>query len=344
MDYVMLGNSGLTVSRLALGAMTFTDGNRSMASINKVDQKLADSMIGYARDAGINFFDTADVYDRGESEVVLGRALKGCRNEVVIATKVGLRTGRSLTQAGLSRRHILQSVDASLKRLGTDWIDVYLAHKYDPLTPLEETLAAFDTVVCSGKARYIAFSNWPAWAAAAALEIQRSHRWALFSHGQMHYSLLGRDIERDMVPMMQRYSLGLTVWSPLAFGFLSGKFTRESLKADGTRFAEIDLLPFDKEQGFRLVEKIRPMTERYAATVPQIALAWLLGKEPVSSILLGATKLSQLSENLAAIKLRLSTEDMAALDEATQLSPVYPYWFISTFQDQPLQEALGRGK
>jgi aryl-alcohol dehydrogenase-like predicted oxidoreductase len=345
MDYVMLGNSGLTVSRLALGAMTFTGGNRSMASINKVDQKLADSMIGCARDAGVNFFDTADVYDRGESEVVLGRALKGCcRNEVVIATKVGLRTGRALTQAGLSRRHILQSIDDSLKRLDTDWIDVYLAHKYDPLTPLEETLAAFDAAVCSGKVRYIAFSNWPAWAAAAALEMQRTHHWAPFSHGQMHYSLLGRDIERDMVPMMQRYRLGLTVWSPLAFGFLSGKFTRESLKSDGTRFAENDLLPFDKEQGFRLVEKIRSMAERYAATIPQVALAWLLGKEPVSSILLGATKLSQLSENLAAIKLRLSAEDMAALDEATPLPPVYPYWFINTFQDRPLQQALSGGK
>jgi aryl-alcohol dehydrogenase-like predicted oxidoreductase len=344
MDYVMLGNSGLAVSRLALGAMTFTDGSRSTAAINKVDQTLADSMIGCARDAGVNFFDTADIYDYGGSEVVLGRALKACRKEVVIATKVGLRTGRALTQAGLSRRHILQSLDESLTRLGTDWIDVYLAHKYDPLTPLEETLAAFDAAVCSGKVRYIAFCNWPAWAAAAALELQRTHHWAPFSHGQMHYSLLGRDIERDFIPMMQRYRLGLSVWSPLAFGFLSGRFTRENLKSGDSRFAENDLLPFDKEQGFRLVATLRSMTERYAATVAQIALAWLLGKEPVSCILLGATKLSQLSENLAAVKLRLSAQDMATLDEATRLPPVYPYWFSTTFQDRPLQQALKGGE
>jgi aryl-alcohol dehydrogenase-like predicted oxidoreductase len=340
MEYVMLGNSGLAVSRLAFGAMTFTNGGKSMASINKVDQTSADAMIGCARDAGVNFFDTADVYDRGESEVVLGKALKSCRNAVVIATKVGLRSGRPLTQAGLSRRHILQSLEESLQRLGTDWIDVYVAHKYDPLTPLEETLAAFDAAVRSGKVRYLAFSNWPAWAAAAALEKQRSHGWAAFSHGQMHYSLLGRDIERDMVPMMQQYGLALTVWSPLAFGFLSGKFTRANIKSQGTRFAENDLLPFDKELGFELVEAIRSVAEGYAASVPQVAIAWLLNKKSVSSVLLGATKLTQLEENLAAMHLRLSAQDVAALDRATALPLVYPYWFIEKFADGALTGAL----
>jgi aryl-alcohol dehydrogenase-like predicted oxidoreductase len=297
-------------------------------------------MIGCARDAGVNFFDTADVYDRGESEVVLGKALAHCRNEVVIATKVGLRTGRPLTQAGLSRRHILQSLDGSLMRLGTEWIDVYVAHKYDPLTPLEETLAAFDAAVRCGKVRYIAFSNWPAWAAAAALEKQRSNGWAQFSHGQMHYSLLGRDIERDMVPMMQQYGIGLTVWSPLAFGFLSGKFTRENLRSEGTRFAENDLLPFDKEQGFRLIETIRSLADSHGATIPQVALAWLLGKKQVSSVLLGATKLTQLEENLAAMDLRLSAADIATLDQATPLPLVFPYWFFDKFADAPLCAAL----
>ena len=336
MGHVMLGNSGLAVSRLAFGAMTFTNGGKSMASINKVDQPSADAMIGCARDAGVNFFDTADVYDGGESEVVLGKALKPYRNAVVIATKVGLRTGRPLTQAGLSRRHILQSLDESLKRLGTEWIDVYVAHKYDPLTPLEETLAAFDAAVRSGKVRYLAFSNWPAWAAAAALEKQRSQGWAAFSHGQMHYSLLGRDIERDMVPMMQQYGIGLTVWSPLAFGFLSGKFTRDNVKAKGTRFAENDLLPFDKEQGFQLVEIIRALAKVYAASVPQVAIAWLLSKKSVSSVLLGATQLVQLEENLAAMNVRLSAQDVAALDQATPLPLVYPYWFIDKFADAVL--------
>jgi aryl-alcohol dehydrogenase-like predicted oxidoreductase len=337
MDYVMLGNSGLVVSRLAFGAMTFTNGGKMMASINKVDQKLADSMIGRARDAGINLFDTADIYDRGESELVLGKALKSCRNDVVIATKVGLRTGSSLTQAGLSRRHILMSVDESLRRLGTDWIDVYIAHKYDPFTPLEETLAAFDAIVRNGKVRYLAFSNWPAWLAAAALGKQKASGWARFSHGQMHYSLLGRDIERDMVPMMANYGIGLTVWSPLAFGFLSGKFTRENIKSAGTRFSENDLLPFDKEQGFRLVEKMREIGKQYSATVAQVAVRWLLDKKAVSSVLLGATQISQLEENLAAVGITLASEHTDALDEATSPSLVYPYWFIDRFVDAPLE-------
>jgi aryl-alcohol dehydrogenase-like predicted oxidoreductase len=338
----MLGNSGLVVSRLAFGAMTFTNGGRMMASINKVDQQLATCMVGRARDAGINYFDTADIYDRGESELVLGKALKECRNDVVISTKVGLRTGKPLTQAGLSRRHILTSVDDSLRRLATDWIDVYVAHRYDPFTPLDETLAAFDTIVRNGKVRYLAFSNWPAWLAAAALEKQKANGWSRFTHGQMHYSLLGRDIERDMVPMMATYGIGLTVWSPLAFGFLSGKFTRENLKAGGTRFSENDLLPFDKEHGFRLVETMRDIGRRYSATVAQVALAWLLSQKSVSSILLGVTQLSQLEENLATLQVKLAPADIARLDEATAPSLVYPYWFIDKFVDTPLARALGR--
>jgi aryl-alcohol dehydrogenase-like predicted oxidoreductase len=340
MDYVILGNSGLVVSRLAFGAMTFTNGGKMMASVNKVDQGLADSMVGHAIDAGVNFFDTADVYDRGESELVLGRALKAYRQQAVIATKVGLRTGSALTQAGLSRRHILMSAEESLRRLGTDWIDVYIAHKYDPFTPLDETLAAFDALVRAGKVRYIGFSNWPAWVAAAALERQAVRGWAPFCHGQMHYSLLGRDIERDMVPMMARYGIGLTVWSPLAFGFLSGKFTRETLKQKGTRFAENDLLPFDKEQGFQLVETLRSIAQHYSATVPQVALSWLLSKKAVSSVLLGATGLAQLRENLAAVNLRLSPDHLATLDAATEPPKVYPYWFIDAFVDARLQDAI----
>jgi aryl-alcohol dehydrogenase-like predicted oxidoreductase len=340
MQYVTLGSSGLVVSRLALGAMTFTNGARITPSINKVDQQLADTMVGRARDNGVNFFDTADVYDRGDSEVVLGRALRGCRNEVVIATKVGMRTGRALTQAGLSRRHIQMSVEQSLRRLGTDWIDVYVAHKYDPFTPLDETLATLDALVRAGKVRYLAFSNWPAWAAAAALERQKTHSWASFTHAQMHYSLLGRDIERDTLPMMASYGVGLTVWSPLAFGFLSGRLTRDNIKREGTRFVDNDILPFDKERGFQLVEKVRAIAAHYGATVPQVALAWLLSKLAVSSVLLGATQVEQLEENLAAIRLRLSTEHIDALDSATALSPVYPYWFVDKFVDASLRNAL----
>ncbi|MGH3934843.1 MAG: aldo/keto reductase [Pseudonocardiaceae bacterium] len=207
-------------------------------------------MVGRALDCGVNFFDTADGYAGGESETLLGHALRSHRDSVVIATKVGFRTGPALTQTGLSRRHISWSVDQSLKRLGTDWIDVYIAHREDPYTPLEETLSAFDAVVRSGKVRYLGFSNWSAWKASAALEIQKANGLAPFTHGQMHYSLLGRDVERDVIPMMRRYGLGLTVWSPLASGFLSGKYTRDTLSDPDNRYAGFDILPFDKEHGF----------------------------------------------------------------------------------------------
>jgi aryl-alcohol dehydrogenase-like predicted oxidoreductase len=339
MQYAMLGNTGLVVSRMAFGAMTFTQGNRNIAAIYKVGAALADELVGKALEAGVNFFDTADGYAGGESEQLLGKALKARRSEVVISTKVGFRTGAPLTQAGLNRRHILWSVDQSLKRLGTDWIDVYIAHREDPYTPLEETLQAFDEVVRSGKVRYLGFSNWSAWKAAAALELQKAHGWAPFTHGQMNYSLVGRDVERDLIPMMRRYGLGLTVWSPLASGFLSGKYTRESLKDPDNRYSGFDLLPFDKQQGFALVEKMRPIAKRCGGSVAQVALAWLLSKKAVTSILLGATKLRQLEDNLAAIRLELTPEELVALDEATPLPKVYPTWFIEQLIDGELQKA-----
>ncbi len=226
MQYALLGQTGLVVSRLSFGAMTFTAGNKDIGAVFKVGAKLADELVGKALDGGVTFFDTADGYAGGESETLLGAALVSRRSQVVIATKVGFRTGPTLTQAGLSRRHILWSVDQSLKRLGTDWIDLYIAHKEDPHTPLEETLEAFDSLVRAGKVRYLGFSNWSAWKTAAALELQRANGLARFTHGQMHYSLLGRDIERDVIPMMRQYGVGLTVWSPLSSGFLSGKYTR----------------------------------------------------------------------------------------------------------------------
>jgi aryl-alcohol dehydrogenase-like predicted oxidoreductase len=343
MQYATLGSTGLVVSRMAFGAMTFTQGNQAIGAIFKVGAQLAGELVGKALDAGINFFDTADGYAGGESEVLLGSALKGRRSAVVLATKVGFRTGAPLTQAGLSRRHILWSVDQSLKRLGTDWIDLYLAHKEDPYTPLEETLQAFDDVVRAGKVRYLGFSNWSAWKAAAALELQKAHGCAPFTHGQMYYSLLGRDVERDVIPMLRRYGLGLTVWSPLASGFLSGKYTRENLKDPDNRFSGFDLLPFDKERGFALVEQMRGIAKRAGGSVAQVALAWLLSKNAVTTILLGASKLPQLEDNLAAINLKLSAEDLAALDEATTLPKVYPNWFIEQLADAEVQKALATG-
>src|SRR6185369_5956154 len=248
-------------------------------------------------DAGVNFFDTADAYAGGESETLLGAALKPHRDRVVIATKVGFRTGSPLTQAGLSRRHILWSVDQSLKRLGTDWIDVYIVHREDPFTPLEETLATLDAVVRAGKVRYIGFSNWSAWKTAAALEIQRREGWAPFTHGQMYYSLLGRDLERDVLPMMRRYGIGLTAWSPLAGGFLSGKYTPENLSDPDTRYGGFDILPFDKARGFELVERMRAIAAGHGASVAQVAIAWLLARNAVTSVIVGAAKRYQLDDN-----------------------------------------------
>ncbi|MCM6775226.1 aldo/keto reductase [Nocardia sp. CDC159] len=340
MQYSTLGNTGLIVSRLAFGAMTFTAGNRDLGAVYKVGADLAHELVGRALAAGINFFDTADGYADGESETLLGQALAPHRDDVVIATKVGFRTGTPLTRSGLSRRHILWSIDQSLRRLGTDWVDVYIAHREDPFTPLEETLAALDEVVRSGRARYLGFSNWSAWKVAAAMEIQRANGWAPFTHGQMNYSLVGRDVERDVLPMLERYGLGLTVWSPLASGFLSGKYTRESLTDPDNRLAGFDILPFDKERGFGLIERLRVLADKHQASVAQVALAWLLAKPAVTSVLLGATKLPQLEDNLGAAELRLDPEEVAELDAAMPPAPVYPNWFIENMRDQPATEAL----
>lgn len=325
MQYAPLGSTGLIVSRLGFGALTFTQGNRSLGSVYKVGAGLADELVGKALDAGVNFFDTADVYADGESETLLGAALKGRRDQVVITTKVGNRGGdRTLLRSGLSRRHILWSVEQSLRRLGTDWIDCYVAHCEDPHTPLEETLEAFDAVVRAGKVRYLGFSNWSAWKAAAALEIQKAHGLAPFTHGQMYYSLLGRDVERDVLPMMRRYGLGLTAWSPLAYGFLSGAYTREDLTRPDNRFSGFDMLRFDRERGFALLERMRRIASTRSASVAQVAIAWLLARPGVTSVLLGATRLHQLEDNLGAASLKLPEKDLAELDEATAITPVYP--------------------
>jgi aryl-alcohol dehydrogenase-like predicted oxidoreductase len=342
MQYTLLGNTGLTVSRLAFGAMTFTAGNRDLGAVYKVGAELAGELVGRALEAGINFFDTADGYAGGESEALLGAALKPHRDQVVIATKVGFRTGPALTRAGLSRRHILWSVDQSLKRLGTDWIDVYIAHREDPHTPLEETLAAFDAIVRAGKVRYLGFSNWSAWKAAAALEIQKANGLAPFTHGQMYYSLVGRDVERDVIPMMHRYGLGLTVWSPLASGFLSGKYTRQTLSDPNNRLSGFDILPFDKQRGFELVERMRAIAAAHGASVAQIAIAWLLARRGVSCVIVGSTKLSQLDDNLGAAAVALTAAQLAELDAATALAPVYPNFFMDSIaRDRPVAEALG---
>lgn len=326
MEYTQLGSTGLIVSRLALGGSTFTRGDTALGAFYKVGPELADEMIGRALDAGVNYFDTADVYASGQSEELMGAALKPHRDRIVISTKVGNRGAgnREVLHSGLSRRHILWSVDQSLKRLGADWIDIYNVHRFDPYTRLEEQLEALDTVVRSGKVRYIGYSNWPAWLVATALEIQKANGWAQFTHGQMYYSLLGRDVERDTVQMMDHHGLGMAVWSPLAFGFLAGKYTREDLTKDDNRFSNTDWLNFDKDKAYALLPVMEDIAKEAGCSMAQLAVAWLLSRDKVDTVLLGATKTHQLEDNLGAVDVELSSDQLARLDEATQIDAQYP--------------------
>ena len=340
MQYSKLGNTGLIVSRLSFGAMTFGAGVGPFAAVSKVDEANSATMIGISLDAGINFFDTANGYSNGQSETMLGKHLGERRKEVVVATKVGFRTSPALGDAGLSRSHILSACDASLRRLRTDYIDLYIVHREDRFTPIEETVQALDSLVRAGKVRYLGFSNWSAWKAATALQLQKANGLAQFTSGQMHYSLTGRDVEHDVVPFMLHAGIGMTVWSPLAGGFLSGKYTRENLKDPENRLSGFDLLPFDKEKGFKLVDRLRDIGKAHNGTVAQVALAWLLSKPVVSSIIVGASKPLQLEDNLGALNLVLTAGEIAELDAMTAPAPQYPGWFSERTVDAVQKKAL----
>jgi len=338
MLYANLGRTGLVVSRLCFGTMSFGAGSGN-AAVARTRYDEAERLVGRALDAGVNFFDTADVYAAGESEEMLGRALGARRDEVAIATKAGWRTGVALNRSGLSAGHLHWSIDQSLKRLGTDHVDVYLAHRHDAHTPLEETLAALDAIVRAGKARYLGVSNWPAWKVSAALELQRANGWAPFTHVQTMYHLLGRQAEHQLVPMAAHYGLGLTGWSPLAGGFLSGKYTRENLSDPDNRLSGFDALPIDKDRGFDLVERMRMIADAHGASVAQVALAWLLSKPFVSSVLIGASKLSQLDDNLGSVDLALDAEELAGLDAFTAVEPDFTVG-VANVPDAPIVRAL----
>jgi aryl-alcohol dehydrogenase-like predicted oxidoreductase len=340
MQYTRLGDTGLVISRMAFGSMTFGSGEGATASVYKVDQSGATRLVACAIDAGVNFFNTADAYADGQSEVMLGKALGARRRDVVIATKVGNRTGPALIHEGLSRQHIIGAAEESLRRLGTDYIDVYLVHRPDPYTPVEETVEALDHLVRQGKVRYVGFSNWPAWLAAKAVGIQRARGLAQFRAAEMYYSLVGRDLELEIVPFAQDAGLGIMVWSPLAGGFLSGKYTRENPTGGGGRLTGFDFIPFDRERGYELVDHLRKIAAAHEASVAQVAIAWLLSRPQVSSVLVGASRPEQLEDNLGAATLTLSTEELQTLDELTAPTPVYPGWFNAKIFDAPVRDAL----
>lgn len=334
MQYRRLGNTGLKVSELCFGAMTF---GTNFLNIGAVEQEGADELVSRALDAGVNFFDTADVYSYGESEKILGRALKNAgaeRSSLVVATKVfgpmsdaAANNEGDVNNKGLSRQHIMAACDASLERLGTDYIDLYQVHGWDPLTPVEETLRALSDLVRMGKVRYIGASNWTARHLAKSLEISRAHDWETFVSLQAYYSLVGRDLEHELLPLTREEGLGVLPWSPLSGGFLSGKYTREDQSPEGARRAEFDFPPVD-ERGFDAIDVLQEIASDKDVSVAQVALAWLLHQPGVTSVILGANKVSQLEDNLGAAEIELSGKELERLSGTTEPPKLYPQWML----------------
>ncbi len=331
MQYKTLGDTGLLVSTLCFGTMTFHGGTGLFRAIGTVDQSGADQLIKASINAGINFFDTADVYSEGESEKALGQSLRNldiARKDVVIATKVYGRVGQGRNDVGASRGHIMDAVDASLRRLQTDHIDLYQIHGNDSITPIEETLRALDTLVQHGKVRYIGVSNWLGWKIAKALAISQFKNLARFDTLQAYYSIAGRDLERDIVPLLEAEKTGLLVWSPLAGGLLSGKFSRENQKPADSRRSDFDFPIVDKERAWRILDVMAPIAKAHNCSPARIALAYVLAKPFVTSVIIGAKRVDQLEDNIAAVDLKLTPDELKQLDEVSALRPEYPGWML----------------
>ena len=326
-----LGNTGLLVSEICLGTMTFGSGQGIWGTIGKLDQPAVDGIVREAFDQGVNFVDTADVYHGGRSEVMTGQALRNlgiAREQFVLATKVHGRMGPGPNESGLSRIHISKAVDHSLERLKLDYIDLYQIHGFDPLTPIEETLGALTDCVRAGKVRYIGLCNLAAWQIGEALWISEKRNFERFHSVQAYYSIAGRDLEREIVPLCEDQELAILPWSPLAGGLLTGKFSRDNAGPEGSRRASFDFPPVDKDRAFRVIDAMRPIAKSHGVSVARVALAWLLHKPPVTSVIIGAKTTEQLQDNIAAVDLQLSNEDMAALDKVSALPPEYPGWML----------------
>ena len=335
MKYRLLGRTGLKVSELCLGTMTFGE---NFYGIAVVDQPAANAMVARALETGINFFDTADVYSYGQSEVVLGQALKDCgveRDGVVVATKVRSPMTEAATagtgdvnNVGLSRQHIFAAVEHSLRRLQTDYIDLYQVHGWDIRTPIEETMRALDDLVRQGKVRYIGCSNWSARHLMKAVCLSAANHWASFVSLQAYYSLVGRDLEHELLPLCREEGLGVLPWSPLSGGFLSGKYTRDNPNPEGARRSGFQFPPIDEARGFDAVEALARIAKEKGTTFAQVALAWLLAQPGVTSIIIGANKMSQLEDNLKAADLELTAAEIETLSATTAPPAQYPQWMI----------------
>jgi aryl-alcohol dehydrogenase-like predicted oxidoreductase len=331
MQYRKFGRTGLFVSELCLGTMTFGGASGIWGHIGNLQQAEAESLVGRALDAGINFIDTANVYSEGLSETITGQALKNLRvprDNVVVATKVFGEAGKSPNAAGASRYHIMDGVKASLKRLQLDHIDLYQIHGFDPVTPIEETVRALDNLVQQGHVRYVGVSNWAAWQIMKALGIAERQGLARFESLQAYYTIAGRDLERELAPMLRSENVGLMVWSPLAGGLLSGKYGRNTEAEKGSRRTTFDFPPVNVERAYDCIDAMRELADVRKVSVAQIALAWLLHQQVVTSVIVGAKRVEQLDDNIAATAIRLGADELAQLDKVSALPSEYPGWML----------------
>jgi aryl-alcohol dehydrogenase-like predicted oxidoreductase len=339
MRYRKLGNTGLIVSEVALGTMQF-GGRMNMGNLGQEDTT---RMVKAALDRGINFIDTADVYSLGESETLVGNALRGVRQEIVLATKVRLPMSGNFNRSGATRVNIMREVEGSLQRLQTDYIDLYQVHGWDSNTPLEETLRTLDDVVRQGKARYIGLSNLMSWQAATAIMLQERLGLEKYVTAQMYYSLVGRGLEYEFQSFAEYHNIGILVWSPLAGGFLTGKYSRDIPAPAGTRFAEAGaFVPFDKEMGYRVVEALKQVAGWRHVSPARVALSWVLRRSAVSSVIIAARKAEQLEDNIRAVDLQLSDDEVKLLDAASDPGVPYPKWMVLQLDtaEDPRSKAL----
>ncbi|MFD2935745.1 aldo/keto reductase [Spirosoma flavum] len=330
MNYNSLGNTGVLVSEICLGTMTF-GGSGYWKAMGELQQNAVNEIVKTAIDNGVNFIDTANVYSFGESERLLGQAIQSLglsRDDLVIATKVRGRMGEGKNQVGLGRLQIMQQIEGSLKRLQTDHIDLYQIHGFDPITPLEETMRGLEDVVRSGKVRYIGCSNLAAWQVMKANGIADKHGWTKFVSTQNYYSIAGRDLENEIVPMVQDQQMAILPWSPLAGGFLSGKYTRDNKPEDGSRRLSFDFPPVNQEHAYDIIDAMQSIAEAHGVSVARIALAWVLAKPGVTSVIIGAKNTDQLLDNIKAVDLSLTTEQLEQLDEISATPKPYPQWMI----------------
>jgi aryl-alcohol dehydrogenase-like predicted oxidoreductase len=330
MKYNFLGSTGLAVSEICFGTMTF-GGTGYWEAIGAIQQEGVNDLMKMVVDSGINFIDTANVYSYGESEKLLGQSIKDLglnRNELVIATKVRGRMSESQNNVGLSRYHIFQSVDESLKRLQMDHIDILYVHGFDPKTPVEEIMRSLNDIVLTGKVRYVAVCNWPAWVVMKALGIAEKHGWNKFVGLQYFYSLAGRDIEREILPLAADQNLAVMPWSPLAGGFLSGKFTRNNEKTGDSRRDSFDFPPINKEKTYDIIDVITEVGKQHDASAAQIALAWVRQQKLVTSTIIGAKNTDQLKDNIRSTEIELSADDLQKINEVSALPKEYPGWMV----------------